>query len=59
MTTRITIPSANWTTSLPDTIRTAPAGAVIVVPSGAMRMLGKRAAQRMGREDLVFEVAGQ
>lgn len=53
---RITVPAADWTTHLPDAIENAPRGATILVATPAMKELGKRAAGRMGRGDLTFEV---
>ncbi len=56
---RFVIPGADWADHLQRAVRHAPRfcdSVVIVVASEPMRELGERAAARIGRTDLTFEV---
>lgn len=53
---KIRIPVANWATALAQAVKTAGSGATIVVNTPAKLQLGKIAAARLGREDILFEV---
>jgi hypothetical protein len=48
--------TAGWITRFPEAIQSAENGAAIHVTTQDLLALGERAAVRMGREDLTFEL---
>lgn len=56
MTARILLPKANWPTALAQAIKTAEPGDTIVIDSMAKLELCARAASRLGKTGLKFEV---
>lgn len=56
MPAKISLPKVNWTTALAQAIKTAEPGDTIVVDSMAKLELCARAASRLGKTGLKFEV---
>lgn len=53
------IPAANWSDELAKALRAAEPGDTVIVRTEPMLRLAVIAAQRMGRQGVILEVAGE